>query len=694
MKKRWFALLLLGLALLLPAAGMADDVPDRPAFLDGYTDYYEYDGWYLACLDTSPDNDGDAVINDNTHWVLLDGEGNVLYEDLHYLGYSAPFQGWREGSPLAPLRIDGKWGYIDRAGTMVIAPAWDDVWQFFDGTAVVAVKGDTKYTENPYGDGVLVDTGTRYGLIDLTGKVLYEPVYEDLLNGGGWNRTSGNGLVVLQRDRKWALGDNKGALLTDFLYDDIVLRWQSDDPIEVSCGLDYGFLNPDGTALTPLQYQAVYSFSEDLAAVQEQSGLWGYIDRTGATVVEAKYQDAGSFSCGLAAVCDRDSRSWGYIDATGAWVIQPTFSSAFHFTPAGYAEVELDGSKKGVIDRAGKVLLETEYDVAISDDGIVTVNSGYDEDTAEFYDLSSGEAKPATILTASMDLTDYMPFTGKKVAKLSGKPTLAHRVSYDHDLPHLDGATALFPVYAAYVEALYPSKTRYEAWNGENNPLITCTKTNVAYERLIDGQADIIFVAQPSDEELQMAAERGVAFDLLPIGREAFVFVVNQKNPIEGLLLNEIRWIYAGLIEDWSEVGVEGLGKIIAYQRPKNSGSQTALEALMGDMPLMEAPQEVVAWDMGDILETVEYRNLPNALGYSFRFFCTEMMKADVKLLAIDGVAPAVENIRDESYPLTSTLYAIRLKSNTENPNVNALWEWLQGDQAAELMEKSGYVAG
>ena len=114
----------------------------------------------------------------------------------------------------------------------------------------------------------------------------------------------------------------------------------------------------------------------------------------------------------------------------------------------------------------------------------------------------------------------------------------------------------------------------------------------------------------------------------------------------------------------------------------------------MDGMPLMDAPQERIADGMGDILETVEYRNLPNALGYTFRFFCTEMMKSEVKLLAIDGVEPTVENIRNGSYPLTSTLYAIRLRSNTENPNVNALWEWLRGEQAAQLIEKSGYVAG
>ena len=53
-----------------------------------------------------------------------------------------------------------------------------------------------------------------------------------------------------------------------------------------------------------------------------------------------------------------------------------------------------------------------------------------------------------------------------------------------------------------------------------------------------------------------------------------------------------------------------------------------------------------------------------------------------------------MENIRAGTYPLCSTLYAIRLKSNVDNPNVNALWDWLQTDQAAELIEKSGYVSG
>ena len=113
----------------------------------------------------------------------------------------------------------------------------------------------------------------------------------------------------------------------------------------------------------------------------------------------------------------------------------------------------------------------------------------------------------------------------------------------------------------------------------------------------------------------------------------------------------------------------------------------------MDGMPLMPAPEEIVSWDMDDILEAVDDRNPANALGYTFRFFCKGMMRSEVRMLAVDGIEPTEENIRSGRYPITSTLYAVRLASNTANANVNALWDWLRSDTAAELLESSGYVA-
>jgi phosphate transport system substrate-binding protein len=54
-------------------------------------------------------------------------------------------------------------------------------------------------------------------------------------------------------------------------------------------------------------------------------------------------------------------------------------------------------------------------------------------------------------------------------------------------------------------------------------------------------------------------------------------------------------------------------------------------------------------------------------------------------------VEPTEANIRNGSYPITSTVYAIRLKGN-DNPNVLALLDWIQSPQGTELVEKSGYT--
>mgnify|MGYP003371159075 CR=1 FL=1 len=180
-------------------------------------------------------------------------------------------------------------------------------------------------------------------------------------------------------------------------------------------------------------------------------------------------------------------------------------------------------------------------------------------------------------------------------------------------------------------------------------------------------------------------------FEYTLFGYESFVFIVNPENALDGITVDQIKAIYSGELTTWDELGVEGLGEIIAYQRPKNSGSQTALEKLMGDTPIMEAPQMDGSDGMEDILQTIEYRNLPNAIGYTFRFFCADMVGSKVKLLAIDGVEPTVENISNGKYPIITPLYAVTRKGES-NPNVKRLLDFLTDPQGQELVEKSGYV--
>ena len=112
----------------------------------------------------------------------------------------------------------------------------------------------------------------------------------------------------------------------------------------------------------------------------------------------------------------------------------------------------------------------------------------------------------------------------------------------------------------------------------------------------------------------------------------------------------------------------------------------------MRDTPLMPAEKEMMQDDMGGMVEQVsDYRNHRNAIGYSFRFYCTALMKNfNVKLLAVNGITPTVESIENGTYPLASVFYAVTRSDADEN--TLALLSWIRGPQGQALVEKTGYT--
>ncbi|MFJ8235247.1 PstS family phosphate ABC transporter substrate-binding protein [Ureibacillus sp. NPDC094379] len=292
------------------------------------------------------------------------------------------------------------------------------------------------------------------------------------------------------------------------------------------------------------------------------------------------------------------------------------------------------------------------------------------------------DAKIPTV-DAEVSVYEYMPNTNdSKLVTLDEKPTL----QISGNLPKIDGATALYPLYSAIVQATYPEKL-YEPYDSE----IMVNTTPNAYDNLFNGTVDLIFVAGPSKSQINRAEQLGLELKLTPIGREAFVFFVHQKNSIDGLTMDQIKDIYSGKVRNWKEVGGAN-DSIRAFQRPEESGSQTALQLIMGDTPIMEAPIEDVASGMGGIINQVaEYKNYKNAIGYTFRFYSTEMVRNDqIKLLKINGVEPTKETIRNDEYPISSEFYIVT--AGTKNPNVEKLTEWVLSQQGQQLVEKVGYV--
>lgn len=309
----------------------------------------------------------------------------------------------------------------------------------------------------------------------------------------------------------------------------------------------------------------------------------------------------------------------------------------------------------------------------------------------------------ATVDDRELLLQQYEPFRDDNQLAALESPASLHLDS-PYDL-RLDGATALYPVYAAFAQAVYPEswektgiEITYSPYDVDGSTVV-CTGTIDAYERLISGQTDMIFAAAPSQDQLDRAEAAGMELHMTPVGREAFVFFVNSRNPVTSLTVEEIQGIYSGTITNWAEVGGKNQS-IRPFQRAENSGSQSALLRLMKGLPLLEPEEEDRIAGMGGIIrEVASYRNYRNAIGFSFRFYATEMVQnGEIRLLALNGVEPTKETIRDGSYPIASDFYAVTAAPVGQPPleerseTTAEFLAWILSEEGQTLVEQTGYV--
>lgn len=270
-----------------------------------------------------------------------------------------------------------------------------------------------------------------------------------------------------------------------------------------------------------------------------------------------------------------------------------------------------------------------------------------------------------------------------QLTPLRGKP----QIQFTQNWPRLDGATAAYPIYASAFYALSVIPEDFHVWDYLDN-----SRTQEAYNKIVNGDADIIFVAQPSDGQKKRAEKSGVTLLYTPFAREAFVFIVNADNPVNSLTEQQVRDIFSGAITNWRAVGGDDQ-EIQTWQRPEDSGSQTVMLSQVMKNVRMISPQETeVASVMEGMINVVaEYRNTKNAIGYTFRYYATQMnADKNIKLLAINGIAPTAENIRNDKYPyIVDALMVTRENTTSETQK---LVEWFLTPQGQSLVEDVGYV--
>jgi hypothetical protein len=299
--------------------------------------------------------------------------------------------------PFFQIVRNGKWGFMDRTGRIVVAPAFADERDFFHGLAAVALPEGkwgfidesgklsitARYDEvrDFIDDLAPVRIGRKWGYIDTSGQMVIEPHFQ----------SAGEFHEGLARIHLWSkVACTSGTFTNDdaplyafhLLEDD-----KSDLPGCFPQGGKFGYIDKTGKVVIAPQFFVAQDFAEGLAAVRVEEtsdSKYGYIDRTGQVVIPPRFHQAGSFAEGLAAV-ETSARvvgnqvvdiAWGFIDKAGVLKIPDRYNFAGNFSE-GMARVAIKlGVSVGYIDRDGKMIIPARFTQAWDfSDGLAAVCS-------------------------------------------------------------------------------------------------------------------------------------------------------------------------------------------------------------------------------------------------------------------------------------------------------------------------------
>ena len=270
--------------------------------------------------------------------------------------------------------------------------------------------------------------------------------------------------------------------------------------------------------------------------------------------------------------------------------------------------------------------------------------------------------------------------------------------------PSMDGSTVCVPM------AMELARQWLGLEEGDMNGFINFSTTPYAYDRLTRGKAnplvtiksrgvmmddthpiDLVLATYPNADERQAAAEAGVDLVYVPFCYDAFVFMVNEVNPVDSLAVSQIREIYMGQHKNWAELG--GVSQqLYAYQRPHGSGSQTAMEEMvMQGLEIDSVEDNYISDGMAEAVSQIgNYSNGPGAIGYSYLYYVNKLVEnSGIKVLSVDGVAPTDENLQSGTYPFTVNYYAVYRKGDA---NTEAFVSWLVGEEGQKAVRQAGYV--
>ncbi len=386
-----------------------------------------------------------TIFHEGIAWVARPGKpiaainkkGKILFE----LKQAEAVCAFHEGLA-AFINANELWGLVNKQGTVVVEPCWSNVVPMVVNGMIAAKDYDLGWgLATKSGDWIVQEFDKIGGEWDNDGDIRHN--YEQAL---------AEGRIPVQDDNdKWGIIDRDGQYIINPQFDKITL----DGDNYLFCkGRRYGWCDKDGHYLINPQFTDAKPFEgAKLAAVENTDGDWGFIDKKGQWVIAAQFRKAEAFlPCGVAPVCDDDSREWGLIDEKGTWVVNPQFNSLYRFGAEDQLLAMDQSDQFAVIDAAGKY-----------------ISASFPEAKIELLQNVSGVGARFMAHSDYVDVEAYAELIDAEIHTLKSTTTGALKSTYkltDSQFPKEGGNVTLYNRKHAANEMIFRlSAAGVNAWN-------------------------------------------------------------------------------------------------------------------------------------------------------------------------------------------------------------------------------------
>jgi hypothetical protein len=273
------------------------------------------------------------------------------------------------GKLRAPVKLNGKYGYIDENGTMVIEAKYEDAMAFIRGSAVVSIKD-------------------KYGLIDKNGNEITPFQYDSIIP------FSAACCIVQQNNKFGFIANGTGKVLVDPNYDRVY--YYTDELCVVEKGQGLGIVNSEGKLMCEPVLQDLQEFNGPCAIVTQYdttdqlnylmsivsgsgSGKAGLINRSGKIIIQPQYDeifDDAAHGYYFPLIRDKNINAdtlpensplfyqglYGITDTTGKIIAVPQFDEQ-PVWGENFFRVRVN-NKYGFADKSGKIVIPAQWEYA------------------------------------------------------------------------------------------------------------------------------------------------------------------------------------------------------------------------------------------------------------------------------------------------------------------------------------------